>query len=280
MTILGNGGAFSAFTSRPGRCSSPRAESSTRREPRRRRRRVRPRLRPRAPGRLQPRGRLRGRCRRRGLAAMPSAGRRRPSPACRGRPRASRGSSAERARPDDATATPAPEGPRPRLSTRSESPPIALAYGSARRRGASSAGADRPVDVFAPRRRRRHARAAWHRHRRDGLRPRRPRRMTIRDRRQHRQGDAARRRRLRPARHRITSRSSTTPDPVPDLFDRPVPGESGFLGLLSPRRDAVLAATRGLAPDALPALPRTWSDALIVARVNRSARFDPETGAR
>lgn len=53
------------------------------------------------------------------------------------------------------------------------------------------------------------------------------------------------------------------------FFDRPMPGDIGYRVSASALSRPVLAATLGIAPEALPDLPFTASDPLLVSRLNR-----------
>lgn len=58
------------------------------------------------------------------------------------------------------------------------------------------------------------------------------------------------------------------------FFDQPTPGDIGFLESVTAFSPPVMAATLGLKPESLPQLPKTFADPLIVKRVNPGASFD------
>lgn len=62
------------------------------------------------------------------------------------------------------------------------------------------------------------------------------------------------------------------------FFDQPTPGDVGYRAAASAYSREVLAATLGIAPADLPALPDTRSDPLIVGRINPLSSADPGGG--
>lgn len=62
------------------------------------------------------------------------------------------------------------------------------------------------------------------------------------------------------------------------FFDQPTPGDVGYRAAASAYSREVLAATLGIAPADLPALPDTRSDPLIVGRINTLSSADPGGG--